>query len=67
MYIEYLKFLYEVYIIWYDFRIKNLNLNKLNVDLNSLFIIFIIMVFIIVYMYWLCIKIVYFFYKFNGK
>lgn len=52
MYIEYLKFLNKVYIIWYDVRIKNLNLNKLNVDLNSLFIIFIIMVFIIVYMYW---------------
>lgn len=51
MYIEHLKSLYEVYIIRYDFRTKNLNSNKLNVDPNSLFTIFITMVFTIVHMH----------------
>lgn len=51
MYIEHLKSLNKVYIIRYDVRTKNLNSNKLNVDPNSLFTIFITMVFTIVHMH----------------
>lgn len=67
MYIEHLKSLYKVYRIRYDVRTKNLNSNKLNVDPNSLFTIFITMVFTIVHMHWSCTKIVHLPHKSNGK
>lgn len=67
MYIEHLKSLYKVYIIRYDFRTKNLNSKKLNVDPNSLFTIFITMVFTIVHMHRSSTKIFHLPHKLNGK